>query len=316
MKGRKTDIDFTGQTINELFVIGASEQRKGRCPAWDCKCSCGKICLFTTYELRSGRAKSCGHLRGQSRTLNLTGKKFFDLTVLYKVPNKRVRPGKYGKTYWHCLCTCGEECDVQTSDLTMGKRKDCGHSHDEYMHQIRTKDIVGNVYSYLEVTEMLPSVKINNKWRAMCRAKCLLCGNVIDIQKNYLISGDTKSCGCLKSVGERAILNYLIEHKIPYKRQYYFDDLKTDKDGICWFDFGILNDDKSLKFLIEYQGRQHYEELPGPWNFGQYAREVTDPLKRKYCAERNIQLYEIKYDADITEELNKIFACQSCAKSA
>ena len=75
------------------------------------------------------------------------------------------------------------------------------------------------------------------------------------------------------------------------------------------FDFGILDDQNNVKCLIEYQGRQHYEEQQGPWNFGAYAREVTDPLKREYCHNNNIPLYEIKYDANITEELDKIFAC-------
>lgn len=156
---------------------------------------------------------------------------------------------------------------------------------------------------------MLPSKKVGKKWRAMCKAECLLCGNIIDVQKDYLISGDTNSCGCLKSVGEQEILSYLLLHNIPHKQQFHFDDLLTEKNGFCWFDFGILNEDNSVKFLIEYQGRQHYEEQPGSWNFGRYAREVTDPLKRKYCKQHNIPLYEIKYDSDIIKELDKIFAC-------
>ncbi len=313
MIGRRKDIDLTGKTFFELFVNGPSEKRKRNNPTWDCTCSCGNNCNYTTYELTSGRAKSCGHLRGKSKCLDLTGMVFSDLTVKYKVGNKGTgkSPGGnvVGKSFWHCLCVCGVECDVQTSDLTSGKRKDCGHSHRAYLHEKRTKDIIGEVHGHLLVKEMLPSIKVGKKWRAMCRCECLLCGNIIDVQKDYIISGDTKSCGCLKSVGEQTILSYLIEHNIPHKTQYHFDDLKTPKDHVCWFDFGILNNDKSLKFLIEFQGRQHFEEMPGPWNFGQYAREVTDPLKREYCHKNNIPLYEIKYDADIKQELDKIFAC-------
>lgn len=313
MQGRKKDIDLSGQTFYELFVVGASAQRKGRRPAWDCRCSCGKECLYTTNELTSGRAKSCGHLRGKVRALDLTGMTFQDLTVLYKTFNKGTGKSSngniVGKTFWHCICTCGKECDVQTSDLTSGKRKDCGHSHDAYMHQIRTKDITGEIHGYLKVLKMLPSIKIGNKWRAMCCAECLLCGNIIKIQRDYLISGDTNSCGCLISKGEQKVLEYLIQHNIPYKTQYYFKDLKTPKNGLCKFDFGVLNNDNSLKFLIEFQGRQHYEAQSGPWNFGEYERTVTDPLKRTYCKEHNIILYEIKYDANIQNELDKIFAC-------
>ena len=313
MMGRRANINLTGKQFYELFVKGPSDIRIRNHPTWDCICSCGKTCNYTTNELLSGKRKSCGHLVGQSRTLDLTGRTFFDLTVLYKVKNKgseRSKSGNIvGKTFWHCKCSCGVECDVQTTDLTSGRRKDCGHSHTAYLHETRTKNIVGETHGYLEVLEMLPSIKVKNRQRAMCRCKCLLCGNIIDIQKDYIISGDTKSCGCLKSVGEQQILSYLLEHNIPYKTQYHFDDLRTDKNGICLFDFGILDEKSSLKFLIEYQGKQHYEEQQGPWNFGSYARDVTDPLKRKYCDENNIILYEIRYDEDIKEKLDNIFAC-------
>ena len=312
MQGRRNTIDLTNQQFGELFVIGEGARKNNR-PAWLCKCSCGKECLHTTNELLSGRHKSCGHLRGKQRALDLTGQQFNSLTVLYKVENKgngKAKSGNIvGRTYWHCLCSCGTECDVQTNDLRTGKRKDCGHSHREYLHTERTIDITGNIYGYLKVLEMLPSVKRGNRTRAMCRAKCLLCGNIINVQKEYLISGDTNSCGCLKSKGEQAILEYLIQNNISYKTQYNFKDLRTPKDGICYFDFAILNTDNTLRCLIEFQGKQHYQEMDGAWEFGKYEREITDPLKRKYCNEHNITLHEIKYDSDINKELDKIFAC-------
>jgi len=211
MQGRKKEYDLEGKTFGELFVKGEGPRINNK-PTWQCLCSCGKECTATTRDLVSGKKKSCGHLRGHSRELDLTGKVFNDLTVLYKIPNK------HGKTYWKCLCSCGEECDCQTSDITSGKRKDCGHSHSEYMHTARTIDIVGNIYSYLQVQEMLPSVKIGNKWRSMCRCLCLLCGNIIDLRKDNLTNRDTKSCGCLKSLGEQQILEYLINYNINFKK--------------------------------------------------------------------------------------------------
>ena len=312
--GRRADIDLTNQYFNELFVVGPSNIRKHNKPTWDCVCLCGKTCNYTTSELKSGRAKSCGHLRGKSRMLDLTGEIFSDLTVLYKVPNKgnaiSSNGNLVGRTYWHCMCTCGKECDVQTSDLTSGNRKDCGHSHNAFMHEKRTKDISGNIYKHLEVLEMLPAIKRGNKWRSMCRVKCLLCGKIFDIQTDYIKSGDTTSCGCLKSKGEFEISQYLDEHNVRYKTQYTFKDLKTPKNWYCYFDFGIIDENNLLKFLIEFQGKQHFEpsKYVNAWNFGSYEREVTDPLKKEYCLLHNIPLYEIKYDANITEELDKIFA--------
>ena len=317
MQGRRADIDLTGKQFYELFVKGEGPRINNK-PTWNCLCSCGKECNCLTNDLISGKKKSCGHLRGKSRTLDLTGRTFFDLIVQYKLPNKgngkSLNGNIVGKTFWRCLCSCGSECDVQTSDLTSGIRKDCGHSRQKFLHQIRTIDISGETHGYLKVLEMLPSAKNVKRWRAMCRCECLLCGNIIDIQRDYVINGHTQSCGCLKSKGEQEILQYLLENNIPHKTQYHFEDLKTERNGICWFDFGILNRENILKFLIEFQGKQHYEEQPGPWNFGKYEREVTDPLKRQYCKEHNIPLYEIRYDSNLKEELDKIFASQSCAK--
>ena len=136
MQGRRSDKDLTGRTFGELTVIENGPRIKNK-PTWRCKCSCGKECFSITNDLLSGKKKSCGHLRGHSKELNLTNQVFSELTVLRKVANKR------NKTYWRCVCSCGKECDVQTSDLTMGNRKDCGHSHEQYMHQTRTSNIVG-----------------------------------------------------------------------------------------------------------------------------------------------------------------------------
>lgn len=53
--------------------------------------------------------------------LDLTGQKFGLLTALRKVPSKNHH------TYWLCECECGRQKEIQTSHLTRGKTKSCGH---------------------------------------------------------------------------------------------------------------------------------------------------------------------------------------------
>ena len=119
----------------------------------------------------------------------------------------------------------------------------------------------------------------------MCRVECLLCGNIIDVQCDYIKSGDTQSCGCLKSKGEQEVLSYLLEHNINHKTQYSFEDLLTPKGGRCYFDFAIFEHDK-LKCLIEYQGEQHFHEMPDtPWKFGQFARKYQTLLRENIVKE-------------------------------
>lgn len=123
--------------------------------------------------------------------------------------------------------------------------------------------------------------------------------------RSSLISGTTKSCGCIKSIGERETSSVLRKFNIKYKQQYSFDDLRTSKNGIPRFDFGILNQDNTLNFLIEYQGIQHY--IPDI-QFGKIEREETDELKKEYCRKNNIKLYEILYNENIEEAVTNILS--------
>ena len=70
-----------------------------------------------------------------------------------------------------------------------------------------------------------------------------------------------------------------------------YDNLKGPNGRLLRFDFAIFDSQKNVKCLIEYQGEQHYTKS----NFGKEQREITDPIKRKYCRDNNIQLFEIKY---------------------
>ena len=59
------------------------------------------------------------------------------------------------------------------------------------------------------------------------------------------------------SKGEQTIAELLTKYNINFIRQYKFNDL-VSKNNICLrFDFAIVNDDGTLKYLIEYDGAQH-----------------------------------------------------------
>jgi hypothetical protein len=57
--------------------------------------------------------------------LALLGKAFDRLTVMAKAESKG------GKTYWHCICKCGREKEVQGAHLTRGAIRSCGCLRDE-----------------------------------------------------------------------------------------------------------------------------------------------------------------------------------------
>lgn len=55
--------------------------------------------------------------------LELAGKQFGLLSVIRESPKRR---RKSGRIFWVCSCRCGSEIEVQTTDLTSGKKSDCG----------------------------------------------------------------------------------------------------------------------------------------------------------------------------------------------
>lgn len=50
----------------------------------------------------------------------------------------------------------------------------------------------------------------------------------------------------------------LNENNITYERQFKFDDLVNNNGNKLKFDFAILDNDGKLKYLIEYDGAQHF----------------------------------------------------------
>ena len=61
------------------------------------------------------------------------------------------------------------------------------------------------------------------------------------------------------SRGEIKIYEILTEAGLNFKEEYSIVGLNSSNGRPLRFDFAIFDDDGNLDFLIEYQGRQHYE---------------------------------------------------------
>ena len=61
------------------------------------------------------------------------------------------------------------------------------------------------------------------------------------------------------SRGEIKIEEILKEGEFNFKMEYIFPDLKSPSGRPLRFDFVIFDDDWKIDFIIEYQGKQHYE---------------------------------------------------------
>lgn len=98
------------------------------------------------------------------------------------------------------------------------------------------------------------------------------------------------------SRGEIKIYEILKEAELKFKEEFSIAGLNSPNGRPLRFDFAVFDDDGNLDFLIEYQGKQHYEassKFGG--KKGLYQQQYNDNKKRRYCALNDITLIEVPY---------------------
>ena len=172
-------------------------------------------------------------------------------------------------------------------------------------HNSKTKEnMIGRKFFALTVQEEGPTIEVGKTKKKRRTWKCLCeCGRITYVPTGDLVSGNTKSCGCILSFAEKTIADQLDQKGISYIPQYEFPDLLSERGFPLKFDFAIFFNNK-LSFLLEYQGEQHYAK--NDISYGRQQRMFTDKQKKDYCKEKNIKLFEIKYTENIEDKLNEI----------
>lgn len=161
------------------------------------------------------------------------------------------------------------------------------------------QDLTGNTYGKLTVlrvnqerynNDLLTTNKPHRYWTCLCE-----CGRIIDVESSHLKNGHTTSCGCIKSNGEQKITKILQENNIDFTSEITFKNLKGYGNGYLRFDFGVLQDNKII-YLIEYNGKQHYEITNGWCTEEEFnIRQINDKKKIDYCKIHNLPLIIIPY---------------------
>lgn len=222
-----------------------------------------------------------------AKAIDLTGQKFGKLTVIERdLEYNKKHSNKNGYAFWLCKCDCGNFTSVAGPHLREGSTKSCGCLKKEIDKQ-KYKDLKNQRFGKL--TALTP-LKGNKEGRKQWLCECD-CGNVVIIPSNSLLSGNTKSCGCLKSHGEEKICNLLKSNNIDFVRQKTFSDCYIQEGYPLRFDFYINN-----SFLLEFDGIQHYVYGIG-WNSLEefQKNQQYDNFKNEYCKNKNIPLKRIPY---------------------
>lgn len=110
------------------------------------------------------------------------------------------------------------------------------------------------------------------------------------------------------SRGEIRIHEILENNDINFQEEYEFPGLKAPSGKPLRFDFAVFDDDGNLDFLIEYQGKQHYQAVSKfGGSRGLYQQKYNDNLKRRFCALKGITLIEIPYTEENLVNYDYIF---------
>lgn len=216
---------------------------------------------------------------------DLTGQVFERLTVINRAPNRN------NKVFWHCLCECGNEIDARGDQLKNGRTKSCGcYSKEKFAAQgeLNFKDLTNQKFGKL--TALYP-IKNETETRYYWICQCE-CGNLARVRGSSLTTGNTQSCGCIKSVGEANIKLLLQNNNINFISQYHINLNKKD----YFYDFAIVDINKTVLRLIEFDGIQHFGRVSG-WftEERKVALQQSDAIKNNYALINNIPLVRIPY---------------------
>lgn len=108
---------------------------------------------------------------------DLTGRRFGKLTVIKELGGGRIL----------CRCDCGQEKEFIKSNVKRGLSKSCGSCVRRHTRRDLIKDLTGKRFGKLVVLKEL------GYRRVLCKCDC---GNVKEVNKSHLLSGDIISCGC------------------------------------------------------------------------------------------------------------------------
>ena len=208
---------------------------------------------------------------------------------------------KYNGVYKNVSIICKKHGVFKKSPNSLLSRRGCSKCFtngkldiNEFIN--RANMIHENRYDYSK------SIYINS--RTKIEIICKKHGVFYQLPNNHLQGHGCNKCN--RSSGEINIENYLNNKKIIYKIEFIFETLRHKYP--LRFDFAIFDNSNNLKYLIEFNGKQHYS-----YNTRFHKSEtdfqdqlLRDNMKIKYCKDNNIKLYIIRYNDDLESILEKI----------
>lgn len=309
--GTEKHVIEPGTRFGRLTVLGINEEESGFYTSrsgnrryvrkYDCKCDCGNETTIAKEFLtrRKGGTRSCGcALKGAARK-DLTGRVFNNLEVIRLDDSKDGGCGKHA--YWICRCViCGNERSFRSSDLIDGHAKDCGCGKSARLSNAVLKDLSDMTFGHLHVVERDLSVGHASGQHARWLCRCEICGSIESVSGQMLTKYGKDRCAKCNggmSLGEVRIAEIFNSHGVKYDHDRSVGCINPKTGRQLLFDFVVENYDGLNRFIVEFDGCQHFRTAPEAWEktLPLEERIKYDEYKNQWCSENNIPLIRIPY---------------------
>lgn len=166
---------------------------------------------------------------------DLTGQKFGKLTVLSRAESKIDKSGK-SRTMWYCRCDCGNDTTVSADYLKRSKCPSCGCETSKNRIEQNRVNNIGEKFGRLTILDILWGY---DRAKAVCKCDC---GKNYIGTKSDIVSGHTRSCGCLQSENTSAAntkdwSGYIADCGVEFVQQDHMNEkgqwVWECKCGIC-----------------------------------------------------------------------------------
>ena len=251
-----------------------------------CECQCKNK---TRQELRKSRmrtgeaSKECKICREQKT--DISNQTINNLLIISK-DNSRLDKNH---TYYLCKCLCGNPqiLSIRRDKILSGLTQSCGC----VQLQSVTKNLLGQKFNDYTVVEKVSPPEWESKPGAWWKLRCDVCGEEKTLKGIHITAERVGFCSTMqRSNGEQKIAQLLYDNNIKFIEQYSFHTLSPNKIPLR-FDFAIVDDNQNVKYLIEYNGQQHYNPVNyfgGEEKFKK--QQENDQLKIEFCENNSIPL--------------------------
>jgi len=265
-----------------------------------CRCGNQFTTTFEKFKLRNKKqCNKCGRAttrEKQSHSINNLKQKTKEISDCVLLTDNYINV----RQLLEFRCGCGDTFKASWNYFNGNGKRRCDKCSRELLSESKSKysyeyvkDLLRHNNAILITQKIKPFITIKEKIKAMCACKKSFT-TTLEMIHTY----DKFTCNYCSflnpSTGEMKVKKFLDDNQIIYEEQYSFKGCKYKKK--LRFDFAVFDNNKKLKFLIEFDGIQHFKAISKfGGEKGYNVRVIRDKIKNKYCLEHGINLIRISY---------------------